>query len=212
MNIIFFALYSLTAIMNIFSIQREKYIVRVVSKICLMPILLIFYFYKSDNPSFAITLALIFSWCGDIFLINPRKIKLYAGILSFLVAHILYVYTFICLVPEINTMTFIFSFLLVLSISIFLITKLHVPSKYRFLIIIYGTAISILIIFSLQVFIWHKNTDGFLFITGSVSFYISDMVLAYYNTVKTMTKKALVIVMLSYSIAQVCITSGFMNI
>ena len=212
MNIIFFVLYSLTAFTNIFSIQCGKNIVRFVSKICLVPILIIFYFFKSDNLSFMFILALVFSWFGDILLINPLKVRLYAGIFSFFSAHILYVLVFIDLVPEINIIIFIFSFLLILSIEGILITKLQISNNYKFPVIIYGILIDLLIVTSLQVLICYKNIVGILLVVGSILFFISDMVLSYFNTIKIMTKNPLTVVMLSYIIAQACIVIGYMNI
>jgi hypothetical protein len=43
-------------------------------------------------------------------------------------------------------------------------------------------------------------------------FFISDAVLAYFNTAKTMTRNPLAVVMASYSIAQACVVIGYMGI
>jgi uncharacterized membrane protein YhhN len=212
MDIIFFFLYGLTAFVNIFSIQREKHIVRFVSKICLVPILVFYYIFKSDNLSFTIVIALFFSWCGDILLVNPVKFRLYTGILSFLAAHILYIFSFIDLTPELNIVVLIFSFLIILLIESFFITKLHIQNNYKFFIIIYGIIIGGLVISSLQVFIWYKSMAGILLAAGSIMFFISDAVLLYFNMIKIMTNNSLSVVMLSYIIAQACIVIGYINI
>jgi uncharacterized membrane protein YhhN len=94
----------------------------------------------------------------------------------------------------------------------FFIAKLRIPNNCKFSIIIYGIAISFLVIFSLQVFVLHKSAAGILLVIGSVSFFISDFVLAYFNTMKPMTKNPFSVVMLSYIIAQACIVTGYMNI
>jgi uncharacterized membrane protein YhhN len=212
MNIIFFALYSLVAFINIFSIQYEKSFVRFISKICLMPILMFFYIFNSDTISFIIIMAIIFSWCGDILLINPNKLKLYAGILSFLFMHIMYIIGFICLLSEINIMIFILSFFLIFLIEISFIMKLHIPNNHNVAIVIYGITIGLLIIFSLQVFICCKNTGSILLLAGSILFFISDAVLLYFDTIKAMTKNSLTVIMLTYIVAQICIVFGYMNI
>jgi uncharacterized membrane protein YhhN len=212
MYMLFFAFYGLAAFINIFAIQREKRTVRFVSKICLMPLLVLFYIFKSNAFSFSITFAMIFSWCGDILLVNPRKFRLYAGTAGFIAAHILYSIAFIGLTPEITIMAFIFSFLLILLIECFCVLKLPVSKNNKFPMIIYGIAIDLLVVSSLQVFIWHKNTAGILLVIGSVLFFISDAALGYFNTIKTMTKNALTVVMASYILAQACMVIGYMKI
>jgi uncharacterized membrane protein YhhN len=152
------------------------------------------------------------SWCGDILLVNPKKIGLYSGVLGFLAAHILYILVFIGMVSEVNVMVFIFSLLLILSSEYIFVKKLNIPNSYKFPVIMYGIVIALLVVFSLQVFILYRNVASILLITGSVSFFISDTVLVYFNMIKTMTKKSLTVVMLSYIIAQACIVIGFMNI
>lgn len=212
MDTLFFILYALATLINILSIRYDKYTVRFVSKICLMPILILFYILKSNDLSFAITLAMIFSWCGDILLVNPLNSKLYAGISSFLIAHILYIFAFIELTPEVNIIIFIFSFLLISLIECFFIIKLHIQNNYRIFIIVYGLAIGLLVVFSLQVFILYKSISGILFVIGSVLFLVSDAVLVYFNTIRTMTKNSLAVVMLSYIVAQAFIVIGYINI
>jgi uncharacterized membrane protein YhhN len=180
-----------------------------------MPLLMFFYIHESNNISFAIVLAMILSWCGDILLVNPEKFRLYAGVLSFLAAHILYIFVFIGLVSEVNVMVFIFSLFLILSSEYLFVRKLNVPNSHKFpiiIIIIYGIAIALLVVFSLQVFICYRNISGILLVVGAVLFFISDTVLVYFNMIKIMTKNPLTIVMLSYIIAQACIVIGCMNI
>jgi uncharacterized membrane protein YhhN len=212
MSMLFFVLSGLAAFANIFAIRRDKHTVRLVSKACLMPLIVLFYIFKSHAFSFNIVFALIFSWCGDILLVNPRKFRLYAGMACFLAAHILYIIALINLTPEINIMAFIFSFLLILSAECFFALKLPVPKNNKFSIIIYGIAIGLLVVSSLQVFMWHKNMVGISLVIGSILFFISDAVLGYFNTMKTMTKNALTVVMVSYILAQACIVVGHMNV
>ena len=155
-------IYILAAIINIISIQREKFTVRLVSKICLMPSLSFFYIINSDNLSFFIIMAIVLSWWGDILLVNPGKAKLYAGISCFLAAYILYILEFVYLAVEID--------------------------------------------------ILYKSIAGILLVAGTVSFIVSDAVLAYFNLVKAMTKNPLTVVMSSYIIAQACIIIGYIYI
>jgi uncharacterized membrane protein YhhN len=89
---------------------------------------------------------------------------------------------------------------------------LHIQNNYRIFIIVYGLAIGLLVVFSLQVFILYKSISGILFVIGSVLFLVSDAVLVYFNTIRTMTKNSLAVVMLSYIVAQAFIVIGYINI
>jgi uncharacterized membrane protein YhhN len=209
---LFLVFYGLAAFANIFAIRLEKHFIRLVSKICLMPLLMLLYISKSGALSFSVIVAIIFSWCGDILLVNPRKFTLCAGIAGFLAAHILYIIAFIDLTPKVNVMAFVFSFLFILAIECFLALKSPVLTSNKFLIIVYGIVISLLIVSALQVFMWHKNAFSIVLVIGSILFFISDAVLGYFNTIKTMTKNALTVVMVSYSVAQACLVIGYMNI
>jgi uncharacterized membrane protein YhhN len=142
-------------------------------------------------------------------LVNPRKFRLYAGIACFLAAHILYVAAVIDLTPEVNITAFVFSFPLILSIECFLVLRLPIPDNNKFFIILYGIAIGFLVVSSSRFFMGHRNMAGVLLVTGSMLFFISDMVLGYFNAIKTMTKNALTVVMSSYIIAQACIVIGY---
>ena len=202
-------LYSLCLSINIISILHEKNVVRIVSKICLIPVLLVYYFIKSDDPSLIIMLALAFSWSGDILLINPQKIRLYAGVLNFFIAHILYVFVFFVLISDFNILIFVISLLLILSVEYLILLKINIPNTHKFPVFIYGIALGLVIVITLQVFVSHKNIIGILPLIGSVLFFVSDSVLLYFNTIRKMTKNALAFVMLSYGIAQACIVAGF---
>jgi uncharacterized membrane protein YhhN len=182
---LFFGLYIAAALANVFSIRYAKRIIRPVSKICLMPLLMLFYLFNSDNLSFALAFALFFSWCGDIALVHPRKFGPYAGIASFFAAHILYAIAFAGLTPKINAMAFVFSFLPVLSIECLFIAKLSIPNKHKFFALLYGIAIGLLVVASLQVFMGHRSMAGFLPVIGSVLFFVSDAILAWFTAAKT---------------------------
>jgi uncharacterized membrane protein YhhN len=212
MNILFFVLFGLTAAVHVFAVQCEKYMIRVISKMCVMPIVILFYGFNSDCFSAALMLAMIFSWCGDMFLVSRKRIWLYAGIISFLAAHIMYIFVFNTLITKLNSFIFVFSLLLILIIEYFLIKKLNIPNIYKFLIIIYGIIVGFLLVFSVQVFIHYKNEGGVFLAAGSLLFFISDALLAYFNTAKPMTKNALTSVMITYIAAQACIIFGLIII
>jgi uncharacterized membrane protein YhhN len=202
MGAIFFGLFSLSAVVTIVSTIFEKPRIRIVSKVCLMPLLILFTIFQSNGFPILILLALLCAWAGDILLIKPKKMQLYLGIGGFIISHILYIITYTNFIDSIHILFGILSLLIVLLSECFIIKKLRFPKDYLIPILVYGTIIGLLIVFSLQVFIDNKDRYGFLLVAGSISFLISDTVLAYYNTVKTMTRQALSFVMTTYVIAQ----------
>ena len=68
-------------------------LLRVVSKCCLMPLLILYFFIASGRPykrPFALLpIALFFSWLGDVFLTREGTIYFMMGLAAFLIAHIL---------------------------------------------------------------------------------------------------------------------------
>ena len=65
---------------------------RIVTKLMLMPLLLLCYLTRTANISPLIILALLFSWFGDAFLLlSDRKMPMLCGILAFGVGHVFYV-------------------------------------------------------------------------------------------------------------------------
>jgi uncharacterized membrane protein YhhN len=173
-----------------------------------MPLLMTFTIFQSNGFPILILAALLFSWSGDILLIKPKKIPLYLGIGSFLIAHILYIIVYTNFIDSIHVLFGIVSLLIVFIIEYFIIKRLHIQKAYLIPILVYGIIIGLLLLFSLQVFADNKNRYSFLLVAGSVCFLISDTVLAYYNTVKAMTKQSLSFVMVTYVIAQAGIVIG----
>jgi uncharacterized membrane protein YhhN len=212
MGILFFGLFSLSAFVNIASILFEKHGIRVVSKVCLMPLLMLFTIFQSNGFPILILSALLCAWSGDIVLIKPKKMQLYLGIGCFLIAHILYGIVYTDFIDSIHILFGISTAMIVFIIEYFIIKKLHFPKDYQIPILVYGISIGLLIVFSLQVFAANINWYSFLLVAGSISFLISDTVLAYYSTVKTMTKQPLSFVMITYVIAQTGIIIGCIHL
>ena len=72
-------------------------------KLLLMPVLLVYFWTNTKSKKYAvstslITVALIFSWLGDFFLLkekNSSNLFFLLGMVSFLITHILYIIFFI---------------------------------------------------------------------------------------------------------------------
>jgi uncharacterized membrane protein YhhN len=213
MGTVFFCLYALAAFIHIAAILCEKSIVREVSKISLMPLLMAFAIFQTQSFPTLIFAALLFSWFGDVLLIEPKKkLQLYLGIGSFFLAHIFYLITYTTFIYNVNIPVAISALLVVSVMECFIIKNLHLPKGFLIPITVYGTILGLLFLFSLQVLVNNKNSFSILLLSGSISFVISDITLAYFNTVKPRTKLSRSFVMASYIIAQAAIAIACINL
>jgi uncharacterized membrane protein YhhN len=177
-----------------------------------MPLLIVFTVFQSNGFPILILAALLCAWFGDILLIKPKKMQVCLGISSFLISHVLYIIVYTGFIGNIHILFGISALLIVFIIEYFIIKKLHFPRDYQIPILVYGIIIGLLPVVSLQVFVDNKSPYSFLLFAGSISFLISDTVLAYYNTVKPMTKQPLSFVMATYAIAQAGIIIGCIHL
>lgn len=147
-------------------------------------------------------MALIFSFFGDVFLLYPGELFFMMGLVSFLLAHFIYIKI---VVGRINKTSFtkiitsIIPFFIVFSL---LILSLKDSLNEMLLpVIIYGLTISIFGVVSLIDFQNTKSKKSLLMLIGAIVFMISDSVLAinkFYNS----THLFEVVIMVTYILAQ----------
>ena len=175
--------------------------------------------YKSEVFSTKkwLLLALTFSWIGDIILLFANKSEMYfiLGLVSFLIAHILFILLFIKQKSEGNyskNWSFWFGFITVLvylgSMLSLLFPKL---GDLKIPVSVYAFIISLMLIMAIKgYFSWQKPMN-ILILIGALFFVISDSFLAinkFYNPILS----ANFIIMFTYIIAQYCITAGVLKL
>ena len=154
---------------------------------CLIIVLAVFgNLYATTAPGMLILFGLLFSLAGDIALIHPEEKKRFAaGLGTFLVAHMLYIASFIILVPghwldpRVLAVTGI---LLVLGTVIYI---LMLPGLKNMKIPVAGYMIfiSLMVLRSFCVFRFIPNesiyhSKGLFIFVGAALFYVSDVILA----------------------------------
>lgn len=158
-----------------------------------------------------LSVALTFSWIGDLILMFADKGDLYfiLGLVAFLISHIFYIVLFLNQKTEVNggkTTLFWLSVLVVLfylkSILSLLFPKL---GDLKIPVALYATVISILLIVALRCYFSSKNASRYLILSGAVFFVISDSVLAI-NKFYNLIPNASFWIMSTYLIAQFCLT------
>lgn len=193
----------------------------------LMPILALFYYKSLSYPlsSFhkKMILALFFSWLGDIFLIfgtDEKPLFFLLGLVSFLIAHVMYVTVFIQ-VEEKNVKTSLSSkFVFLVPLAAYMIVLLYqlIPAlsadekKQEMLmpVLIYSTVISAMVVAAVN----RKgrvSVDSFQWtLVGALLFMFSDSIIAI-NKFKEPVMYASVWIMILYIIGQFFIVNGILK-
>lgn len=214
--------YGLTLLLHLAAITAGWSMVRFVTKPMLMVLLLVFFLAagpKTGTSRFLITLALFFSWLGDVFLMNEGTRYFTAGLASFLVAHLFYIIYFSGLRRKQsppkpwNSILLVILGLYVGIFYFFLGPALEQPLK----IPVFLYAIVIATMFAMA---WHSSgssaraaaravtvTEATWFITGAALFIISDSLLAV-NAFLHPFNSASFWVMITYGLAQAGIVFG----
>ncbi|HNR65059.1 MAG TPA: lysoplasmalogenase [Atribacterota bacterium] len=191
--------------------QEKK---RIWTKPFIIPLIIFIYSQYAKQINYSLVMALAFSFFGDFFLLfSEKKIFFQTGLFSFLMSHILYIYTFtgtisLSNVPPIRYLVLIIPYLI--YILVFLKILKPYLENYLIPVILYTITIAGMSYASLLRF-W--TTTGFYFwlpFIGSLFFIISDSLLAIRNF-RYGQKKGWITVMLSYILGQLFIVMGFMG-
>jgi uncharacterized membrane protein YhhN len=149
----------------------------------LLPLIVAIFISTSFKNKIILLIALVFSWLGDILLLFVFKDAIYfmLGLAAFLTVHICYIILFATELKKANGKIELKKGLIV--IAIYLITMLVVLIPHlgglTIPVIIYAIVIStMLYVAYLLSFHWAKPASIFL-LTGSVSFILSDSILAF---------------------------------
>ncbi|MEN9299888.1 MAG: hypothetical protein RLZZ429_2201 [Bacteroidota bacterium] len=212
---ILLVIFLLILLMHCLSIQVEMTQIRNVTKIILVPLLMI---HLLINHSLRVLgylplIALLFSWIGDILLLGDEPAFFLSGMIAFVMTHVSYSFTFLKIkqiTPQDRSYFVIpFGALLVFSLMVFFYLKDDLGS-YMVPIIFYMLFISLMAALAI-----HTRTNVkiqtlslYTFIPGALLFVVSDSLLAV-NMFKTQHIVVEVLVMLTYGLAQFFITRGF---
>jgi len=212
---ILLVIFLLVLLMHCLSIQVEMTQLRTVTKVILVPLLMI---HLLINRSLRLLgylplIALLFSWIGDILLLGDEPAFFLSGMIAFVMTHVCYSFTFVKIkqVTPKDRSNFIIPLfaLLVFSLLVFFYLKDDLES-YLLPVLFYMIFISLMA--SLAI---HTRTNAkiatlslYTFIPGALLFVVSDALLAI-NMFKLHHIVLEVLVMLTYGLAQFFITRGF---
>ncbi len=165
--------------------------VAVLHKICkpaIMPVLLVYYILshkeKKNQLSLSLIMALIFSWCGDIFLMSDGQQFFMLGLLSFFTAHIFYIFTFRQFRYEADhdalhgLQRVRFAFPIILYGSGLMVILYNQLDQLQVPVIFYALILTIMVLQALFRFNRTETTSFALVFGGAILFMISDSLLA----------------------------------
>lgn len=187
----------------------------------LIPILLVFFWTNTKSKKYAvstslITVALIFSWLGDMFLLKQREensLFFLLGMISFLMTHILYIIFFIRVKPiQLVKGTEAFFGAVITIIASSQVFRYVEPNlgDLKVPVVIYMVVISLMAVTATNIASSKtlRNLAIQYFIPGAGLFLLSDAVLAL-DTFFFKESFLGVVVMMSYGYAQCLLVQGF---
>lgn len=211
-EVIFILVYVLFSAANIISIKRSSKAGLWLTKPFLMPVLALFYAasVSSNDLNWLVILALVSAFFGDCFLLKGGKTFLTAGIFSFLIAHVFYIFAFASSIAFYHISLWLYILLLLYIIYgavvyIALFPSLGTMKASAFVYIVVILTMSFISLMRMN------NIYGSHFwlpYLGSIVFIISDTMVAF-NTFKKNTIWREIMVMVTYITAQLMIVLGF---
>jgi uncharacterized membrane protein YhhN len=163
------------------------------------PLFLLILFSLVTSQHYLLIFALVFSFSGDIFLLNKEKYFV-QGLISFLIAHLFYLSLFI--ESKSNPNAVVSVMVLIIAAFYFGYLKIYL-GKYLYPVLIYLSAISLMVVFATGA----NGGNSIMIGVGAILFFISDGVLAFNKFVKKF-KLADVAVLSTYYLAQLLLVWG----
>ncbi len=212
-----FYIFLAVALLQMLAIQFNFPLLKIISKPLLMPILALLVWSNGmqGKQRNYILAALFFSFLGDSFLLLDEKQPLYfiAGLISFLITHILYIVYFLALKPIRRSLIKSHPYLPVLIIvyGAGLVYFLY-PSlgDLKIPVILYAAVICSMLLCSIHIYKRVSTTSGQQFIVGALLFVVSDSLLAIHKFYQPFALGSLLI-MLTYCGAQYFLVKGFVS-
>ena len=153
---------------------------RKISKICLMPALLVFYLFASKGILFLVIAALVLSWAGDIFLINKDKQVFFkSGLAAFLLSHLFYIFAFLSLEKSISVPALIISLVIAVPLGFFILKLLDAEAPMKIPVTAYAVVIILMSISASQLLIARPCFASILIFVSSIVYLFSDTFMAY---------------------------------
>ena len=190
--------------------MRFKNRLKIISKPLMMPLLILLYLLFTKTASCFIVTALAFGFLGDTFLLKPEKKAFFiAGLVSFLLGHLCYIYGFlqpISMIGKLNSWIifpiYAFAGILIYKKLLPYLGSVKIPAT------VYLAVIFIMSFASFLRLSYYLDFRNLLPLAGSILFISSDTKLAF-DKFKGSTKSSNLFKDITYVAAQILIAAGF---
>ncbi|MDR2608034.1 MAG: lysoplasmalogenase [Treponema sp.] len=208
MEKILWIIFGAVSVLHLVSILLNRRHLRSISKVCLIPVLVVIYSTAAGVFQATALLALIFGWGGDTLLLNGKHLRFFLlGLSSFLAGHLCYAATMLIRAGRIEGLVLVLSVIAAFPL-VYLVYRIIKPSKVmKIPVLVYEAVIVLMSISCLQLFAARRDTAAALIFGGSLFFLFSDALLGY-DRFRKKLKYGNFLVMLSYIIAQGGIVAG----
>ncbi|TDO23435.1 lysoplasmalogenase [Sediminibacterium goheungense] len=211
---ILLVIFLLLLLMHCFSIQVEMNQIRTITKVMLVPLLILHLIVNRSFTSagYLPLIALFFSWLGDILLLGEGTAFFLSGMTAFVMTHVSYSLGFLKIHPvttkDRGYFLYPFMALLIVSSLVFFFLRNDLGS-YLIPVFVYMMFISGMAALALHTYANQqvKAIVSYTFIPGALLFVISDALLAI-NMFRMHHPVLEVLVMLTYGLAQFFIVRG----
>jgi uncharacterized membrane protein YhhN len=193
---------------DLVAVYTNNETLRYITKPLLMPLLIVFFVFQTKDFASSlkkwITLALVFSWAGDVLLMfeSTNSNFFIFGLVAFLIAHIFYILYYENVIRKEGLSK---SYWWFLPVIIYYIVLIYILSPnlgdMKLPVRIYGIVISYMLIQALQTGGIKTPGAAILMIAGAVLFITSDSILAI-NKFYESFEYAGIAIMLTYGMAQ----------
>ena len=201
-----FLIFILVSFLDVVGIFIENSALQTICKPLIVPALIAWYISKTNAINKWYVLALVFSFIGDVLLLDKINLFIF-GIAAFLITQVIYIFIFSKRLGKASwqkKITSLVPFLLFYSVLISVLApnlnELLVP------VMVYGIAISVFGTVALLNYLYDKNKNTLLLLQGALLFIVSDSMIAL-NKFHEEQSFYPVTIMLTYILAQYLIAS-----
>ena len=197
----FLLIFVLVSLTDIVAIVTGNSLWQTISKPLIIPALTAFYIAGSKSRNKLYILALIFSFLGDVLLLDKSNLFLF-GIAAFLITQLLYIAIFSKGLGQSTLQKKLWALFPFSLFFIILISVLKPGLKEFFIpVVVYGLAISVFGSISLLKYLVKKNKASLMLFSGALLFILSDSMIAL-NKFHEPRAYYSVVIMLTYIAAQ----------
>lgn len=206
-----FVFFLLITIIDIFAILNNETQIRYFSKPLLMLSLMLLYCVSVNKVNKLYLAGLFFSFLGDVFLLSDGKNYFMFGLVSFLIAHLMYIKMTINFIKTKSTTKTLLSItpFLIYVLGLLFLLKNHLGGML-IPVIIYGIVIATFGVTATLNYYSKKNTSNFWLFLGALFFISSDSILAINKFYQTKDLYP-ILIMLTYIVAQFLICKAMIG-